>query len=185
MSDAVTIQTVVSFVASAVGALVAGYAGVWFGLARLKRERGYDQQLAWSKEMLQALHAVARLLDNIGEAGSPEATALLETDPTRVAEIKRFDLVFAEARAYATPKALSALAVVASFFRAINAEPDPASAEQIQARLGHHLDALRRASEALCDDVRAHLGLEAATESSWPFAAAKEIRWAKSIPPAS
>lgn len=178
------IQALINFGASAVGALIAGYAGVWFGIARLRRERGFDQRLTWLRDMIQALHGVARSIDAIGQAGTIEAMMPLFDSTLVDPRIERFDVLVAEARAYASSTSLSALHHAATTFRARSAAPVLNTPSELRAELAHQLEALRRASEALCDDVRQHLGLEPALLSSWPFSIPEVLLRGIALPPA-
>ena len=184
MPDVLTAQLASSFFASAVGALLAGYTGVWFGLARMKRERGFEQRLTWSREMLRALHLVAGWVDAIGEAESEDEVSALVEGLARDPRLVQFNLHVAEARAYASPRALAALNIASGHFDRINVGADPETAADQRAILVAQLEALRSASEAIADDLRGHLGLERATESSWPFDVPKVLAWRKSLPPA-
>ena len=181
-SPALITQTIIGFVASALGASLAGYAGVWFGLSRTRLERGFDQRLAWSKDMLRALHATAQGIDDIGETDSAEAAERRLDAMLHDSRVETFNLLVAEARAYASPRALEALNRAAELIGTIS-KADPETPADMRSMLARQLDALRMASEALCDDARAHLRLEPVVESSWPFDVPPELSWGKVLPP--
>lgn len=142
LSDLNIAQAVLTFVASPAGALVAGFAGVWFGMARVKRERGFDQRLAWHKEMLESLHRVAKWIDAVGEAEGDDRIALA-SDPSLHVKVERFDVLVAEARAYATPSTVAALNRIAKGFDEMNEEPDPDSIEEQQIFLARQIELMR------------------------------------------
>jgi hypothetical protein len=163
MQEILTAQVVINFAASALGALGAGYVGVRFGLYRLRRERGFDQRLAWYKEMLGALHDAAKLIDELRET-SPDLRDVVRTDPTAALRVRRFDLALAEARAYATQRSIAALNRTAQSFVQLGE-----GEIETQTDFNTALEAMLQASEALSDEVRTHLGLEKVSESVWPF----------------
>lgn len=169
MADINIAQLIANFTASGLGALVAGYAGVWFAIARTKRERSFDQRLAWYRDILSSLHEVAEWADNVWEAETEEErTQLLDSSDSDLQE-KQFEILVAAARAYATPEAIAALNKAAHKFHQLGDGPAPVSQEELKVFLADLLDALREASESLADEIRQHLGLERVQEGSWPF----------------
>lgn len=169
------VSLIVNAVSAAAGALLAGYAGVRFGLMRVRSERAFDQRLGWYKEMLAALHSVAKLLD---EHDSPAFDVLQASDPLHL-RIQRFDLAVAEARAYATEQSLRAIAITADAFQAL---PRVQQSDDPKRVILLALNSLRDASEALCDDIRGHLGLEETHIRSWPYGALQRIPATDSTP---
>lgn len=151
-------QTLTGFLGSAAGALVAGYAGVWFGLARLRRERAFDKRLDWYIRMtsaMQELVSKSYIIEYIPDAEGRRRLAEELTDATI-----RFNQLSSESRLYVSERADAALQNVLGALDELTTDMssgDPAKVERARER---SRAVLRYGIHELTNDVRREFGLK-------------------------
>lgn len=167
-------QVVVTFLASSLGALVAGYAGVRFAMARLRRERSFDRRLTWYEEMLSATYELAVKFDDLSELDPNETDVYAWYDAQMRSHEARFNGLVAAATAYGTPSSCEALrkAVGTLLHRVETLDP---KVEEAQQQLICTASAvLRESAKHLASEMRLQLGLEPIREDVWPLVARPE-----------
>lgn len=148
---------------SAVGALLAGYFGVRFGISRLRSERAFDRTLGWYEEMISALDRAIWALEPLFADNLPGPP--MSSNPVFV-EFKE-SLIAVRTTAsrmviYARPAGASSVLSVVKRIYALprseeNGQPLPLSI--YENTLQELKDALQFAVSELSDEVRTHLGL--------------------------
>lgn len=151
-------EILVPFLSSSLGALIAGYLGVRFGVARLRRERAFDRRLEWYEKVVRTIHDVVTKGEMVFHI--PDEATRQQFYQEMSGAVARFGALTAEAKLYcskigyhALSHALGELARIAPSF----SSPDPAVAYQAQQE---SVEILLTASDALAADVRGQLGLE-------------------------
>lgn len=171
------------FAVSLAGPLIAGSAGVYFGMRRFKSEHGFQARLEWYRELLASLHAVAQRVDRSLDLTDPgEFNAYMGNADTRAA-IARFDLSLAAAPAFAKDSRLGALNRMEAAVRAQTPDERSVDLKRSTELTCLLLEQMKEASEAVAGELRDHLGLGTTNLSSWPFARAVPVVLPRKVGP--
>lgn len=151
------IQTLTGFLASAAGALVAGYAGVLFGLAKLRRERAFEKRLDWYVRMtsvMQEMVSKSYLLDYV-----PDTKGRRELAEDLTAATIRFNQLSSESRLYVSERADAALWKVLGALDDLTGDMASNDPEKSVDAMEKSRAVLRYGIHELTNDVRRQFGL--------------------------
>ena len=171
--DTTVAQLVLNALAALVGTLLAGAAGIYYALARFRREKAFERRLEWHEKAVSQLSNSATILHKLSVG--LEAPELVE-DPEGKWDVafksfpgEEFEL---QAEMYASPSSFEAIrearedqkrVIVAS--SAIFYSKEPIRSEEEKDRLAARLisiasKSMLHAASLLASDVRQFLGLE-------------------------
>lgn len=159
------VNYLLSALASAIGALAAGYIGVAWALRRHRVQRAFDRRIEWIEEMHAALHASAQAFDRLYNATGNAAIPAAEIDEADRIVDQRFQKVRSLAAAgelYARPETAQRLADVLDEANSVLLAAVPTSAfDDLQAKRNRQFSLahlMREAAGVLIPDVHRFLG---------------------------
>jgi len=162
MSDILT-QPALSLVASAIGALLAGYYGVRFGLRQYRAERAMDRRLAWYSELAEVtqklLNRNRSLQFFIAEGGAPKSVKGLLDELAALSF--RFQELAMMAEFYAAPDTVEVIEQTLSLLDRLGGEMSRGhDAGKRDGAAQESIRVIHAASRLLARDVRREFGLE-------------------------
>jgi hypothetical protein len=158
MTELDVLKTLAPIVGAAIGSLIAGFGGVWFGLARLRKERAFDRRLAWYEQTVRVIYEIVTKSNMLFAIPDLETRRVVYQQLSEA--VARFGALTAESKLYCGPAAYSFLAKALDQLAALTL--GFSSGDEAAGVHAHRasIDVLLEASDALAADVRAQLGLK-------------------------